>query len=86
MVQQTLNGAATTPRGEVARHKVVWRERQESLPDVQALRVKLQDGDTELGARRYKSSKCLCRDDVHKSTLVRVLFQVFLAFCHSMLL
>ena len=24
---------------------MVWRERQESLPDVQALHVKLQDGD-----------------------------------------
>ena len=34
---------------------MVWRERQESLPDVQALRVKLQDGDMELGARRYRA-------------------------------
>ena len=66
------------------RHKVVWREWQECLPDVQALRVKLQDGDTELGARRYKDFKCLCRYDAHKSALVRVLFQVFLAFYHSM--
>ena len=71
MVQQTLDGAATTSRkrnsysGEVARHKVVWRERQESLTDVQALHVKLQDDDTM--ACRYKGSKCLCRYDADES-------------------
>ena len=64
---------------------MVWREWQESLPNVQALRVKLQDGDTELGARRYRAPNVfLDIYDAHESAMVCVLFQIFLAFCHSM--
>ena len=65
-------------RGEVARHKVVWRERQESLTDVQALRVKLQDADIRWLAD-IRAANVFVDMMPTNHALVHVLFQVFLA-------